>query len=357
MSDSATIDEIVRQARALAPHARADFIRQSCEADERLMSSVLRALEEEERETRSFGTLPDDADLESLNESLEGKRLGPYRFVRKLGSGGMGDVWLAEREEEYEQRVAIKLVRAGVFSAQVHGRLRMERQILASLQHPNIARLLDGGRAEDGTPYLVLEYIDGEPIDAYCDRRRLRLAERIRLVQQVCSTVHYAHQNLVVHRDLKPNNILITQDGTPKLLDFGIAKLLDTRQTARTLAVTHFGYRVMTPTHASPEQIRGEAITTASDIYVLGVLLYELLVGRKPFQFLGSSLSEMERIVCEQDPVPPSEMLAQTLKESPDLAADIAACRSTTPARLIKELQGDLDDIVMMAMQIGRAHV
>src|SRR5690606_26938105 len=158
--------------------------------------------------------------------ALTGQRLGPYRFLRKLGSGGMGDVWLAERaDEEYQQLVAIKLVRAGIFSAQVHSRLRMERQILASLQHPNIARLLDGGRASDGTPYLVLEYIDGEPIDIYCDRRRLRMEERTRLFQQICATVHYAHQHLVVHRDLKPTNILITKNGVPKLLDFGIAKL------------------------------------------------------------------------------------------------------------------------------------
>ena len=165
--------------------------------------------------------------------SLEGQRLGPYRIVRKLGSGGMGDVYLAERaDEEYQQQVAIKLVRSGVFSRQVQGRLRMERQILATLQHPNIARLLDGGRAPDGTPYLVMEYIDGEPIDAYCDRRRLAPEERIALVRTVCAAVQYAHQNLIVHRDLKPNNILITPQGVPKLLDFGIAKLLDTRQSA-----------------------------------------------------------------------------------------------------------------------------
>src|SRR5690606_26482749 len=182
-----------------------------------------------------------------------GPRLGRYRFVRKLGSGGMGDVWLAERaDEEYQQLVAIKLVRAGIFSAQVHSRLRMERQILARLQHPNIARLLDGGRAPDGTPYLVMEYIDGEPIDSYCDRRQLGLEARLALVRTVCAAVHYAHQNLIVHRDLKPNNILITPSGVPKLLDFGIAKLLDTRQSLHTLAVTHMDYRVMTPAHASP---------------------------------------------------------------------------------------------------------
>ncbi len=353
MRDAPSVEELVKQAKALSASERVGFIRRMCESDELLMSQALDALEQADRQTRSWETIEDDVDLEAASEAaLAGQRLGPYRFLRKLGSGGMGDVWLAERaDEEYQQRVAIKLVRAGVFSAQVHNRLRMERQILASLQHPNIARLLDGGRASDGTPYLVLEYIDGEPIDVYCDRRCLRLDARIRLFQQICATVHYAHQNLVVHRDLKPNNILITQDGVPKLLDFGIAKLLDARQSAGALAVTHFGYRVMTPTHASPEQIRGEPITTASDIYVLGLLLYELLAGRKPIDLSGSTLSDMERLICEREPLPPSALLAQTARSSEELIADIAVCRSTSTVRLQKELRGDLDNIVMMALR------
>lgn len=353
MNGPNTVEELVKQARALSPLERVSFIRRMCQADEWLMSQALEALENADKQTRSWETVADDVDLENASDtSLAGQRLGPYRFVSKLGSGGMGDVWLAERaDDEYQQRVAIKLVRAGVFSAQIHTRLRMERQILASLQHPNIARLLDGGRASDGTPYLVLEYIDGEPIDVYCDRRRLRLDARIRLLQQVCNTVHYAHQNLVVHRDLKPTNILITRDGVPKLLDFGIAKLLDPRQTPGTVAVTHFGYRVMTPMHASPEQIRGEPITTASDIYVLGLLLYELLAGRRPFDFSGRSLVEMEQAIREREPQTPSALLAHTARSAPELIADIAVCRSTTPVRLEKDLRGDLDNIVMMAMR------
>lgn len=353
MKDVDNLDAIIAKAKELSPHERLEFVSRSCGGDAGLISRIFGALDDAERQTRSVDASVHEVDPDIIPETaLEGRRLGPYRFVRKLGSGGMGDVWLAERaDEEYQQRVAIKLVRPGLFSAQIHGRLRMERQILASLQHPNIARLLDGGRAHDGTPYLVLEYIDGEPIDIYCDRRRLNLNERLQLAQQVCATVHYAHQNLIVHRDLKPNNILVTQDGVPKLLDFGIAKLLDARQSPSTLAVTHFGYRVMTPSHASPEQIRGELITTSSDIYVLGLLLYELLSGRKPFQFEGSSLSDMERIVCEEDPAAPSAGLASLARESPELLADIAACRSTTPARLQKALKGDLDNIVMMAMR------
>ena len=352
MTASSELEDLISRAKALSPQERAEFLNRTFEGDSALISQVDAAIDDAQRQTRSTDASLHDVDPDVIPEAaLEGRRLGPYRFVRKLGSGGMGDVWLAERaDDEYQQRVAIKLVRPGLLSAQVHGRLRMERQILASLQHPYIARLLDGGRAHDGTPYLVLEYIDGEPIDVYCDRRRLSIEERLRLIQQVCAAVHYAHQNLIVHRDLKPNNILITQDGVPKLLDFGIAKLLDARQTPSTLAVTHFGYRVMTPSHASPEQIRGDIITTASDIYVLGLLLYDLLAGRKPYQFEGSSLSDMERIVCENEPPLPSGALAELARESPELLADIAQCRSTTAVRLQKDLEGDLDNIVMMAM-------
>ncbi len=345
---------ILEQARALDAGARLDYVRRACGSDETLLSRVLSALDEREHASGFWDEMAEDnaRPTHVRPGSLEGQQLGRYRILSKLGSGGMGDVYLAERaDDEYQQRVAIKLVRSGVFSPQVQGRLRMERQILASLQHPNIARLLDGGRAPDGAPYLVMEYIDGEPIDVYCNRRRASLAERLRLVRTVCAAVQYAHQNLIVHRDLKPNNILITADGTPKLLDFGIAKLLDTRFTAQTLAVTHFEYRVMTPAHASPEQVRGDAVTTASDIYVLGVLLFELLCGQRPYQLEGANLIELERLICEQQAPTPSQLLTQTLADAPELAADIAACRGVAPQRLIRELQGDLDNIVSMAMR------
>lgn len=348
------IDSIVKQAQQLGPRDRAQFVRSACGEDALLLSRVLNALGERAQDPAFWDEPVDELSFEPAEPApgLEGQRLGPYRIERKLGTGGMGDVYLAERaDEEYQQRVAIKLVRAGVYSAQVQSRLRMERQILARLEHPNIARLLDGGRAPDGTPYLVMEYIDGEPIDVYCDRCRLDLNARIKLVHTVCSAVHYAHQNLIVHRDLKPNNILITADGTPKLLDFGIAKLLDTRPSLHTLAVTHMDYRVMTPAHASPEQVRGDVITTASDIYVLGVLLYELLTGQRPFHLEGNRMTDLERIICEQEPLPPSAMVAKALDESPALAEDIAACRATTPGRLERELKGDIDNIILMAMR------
>src|SRR5688572_22373654 len=362
MDNSKNIHEqvttIVAHARGLSTQDRGEYVRRACGADETLLSHVLLALGDAvgEKAAQEQGFWDDVAAGESntatLVESLEGQRLGAYRIGRKLGSGGMGDVYLAERaDDEYQQRVAIKIVRGGTFSPQIQSRLRMERQILATLQHPNIARLLDGGRTADGTPYLVMEYIDGEPIDIYCNRRRLPLQTRIELIRKVCAAVHYAHQNLIVHRDLKPSNILITPEGVPKLLDFGIAKLLDTRHSAQTLTVTHAEYRVMTPAHASPEQVRGDVITTASDIYVLGVLLYELLCGRRPFQLLGASLLEMERIICEQEAPTPSEMVARTARESPELLTDIVASRSTTQARLQKFLRGEIDSIIGMAMR------
>ena len=326
------------------------FVQEACGADETLISRVLAALDDEA--AADLSPWPEASAPGAEPVSLEGQRIGPYRVVRKLGSGGMGDVYLAERDDhEYQQRVAIKLVRAGLGSPQIQSRLRLERQILARLQHPNIAQLFDGGRTTEGTPYLVMEFIDGEPIDIYCNRRRLSLQARAELVRTVCAAVHYAHQNLIVHRDLKPNNILITADGVPKLLDFGIAKLLDERDAHHTLALTHYEYRVMTPAHASPEQVRGDVITTASDIYVLGVLLYELLTGRRPFQLTGAGMTQIEHTVCEVEPPLPSAMLRQTAQEEPDLLQDIAACRSTTPARLMRDMSGDLENIIMMAMR------
>src|SRR6202167_5255669 len=237
-----------------------------------------------------------------------GDRIGPYRVLRSLGIGGMGEAYLAERADaEFEQRVAIKVVHSGALARGVQSRLRVERQILAQLDHPNIAHLLDGGTLPDGTAYLVMEYVDGLPIDVYCDSNRLGIAARLKLFQTVCAAVHYAHQNLIVHRDLKPSNILVTTAGVPKLLDFGIAKLLDDRQALQhTLAVTHADIRIMTPDHASPEQVRGQAITTSSDVYVLGVLLYKLLAGTSPFVIPSMRLTDIERAICEKDAPLPS---------------------------------------------------
>jgi eukaryotic-like serine/threonine-protein kinase len=281
---------------------------------------------------------------------MMGDRIGPYRVLRTLGSGGMGEVYLAERADaHFEQQVAIKVVHGGALAAGMHSRLKLERQILAQLDHPNIAHLLDGGALPDGSAYIVMEYIDGVAIDVFCDSNHLDVNARLKLFQTVCGAVHYAHQNLIVHRDLKPSNILVTSAAVPKLLDFGIAKLLDDRQAARhTLAVTQADVRVMTPDHASPEQVRGQAITTSSDVYVLGVLLYKLLCGSGPFFISSVRLSEIEKAICERDPPPPSHLVKSD--ESQEAIA-IAAARNTGVNRLRRTLSGDLDNIVLMAMR------
>jgi tetratricopeptide (TPR) repeat protein len=243
-------------------------------------------------------------------ERLEGATIGPYRIVRQLGHGGMGTVFLATRDtEEFQQRVAIKLVRGGEALVQ---RFRKERQILAALEHPNIARLIDGGTTADGLPYLVMEYVEGTPIDEYC--RKCTLPEKLRLFLELCNAVQYAHQSLIIHRDIKPANVLVTADGTPKLLDFGIARLAQ-RDTNPDAA----GTRIMTPEYASPEQLLGRVVTTATDVYSLGLLLFELLTGQKPFEAATR--------------MPDSEAPAPSV---------VAKSRA---------LRGDLDDIVLAALE------
>src|SRR5687767_10297182 len=267
---------ILREARRYSGEEQLLFLERACGSDRALYDSIVAELSSSDYSRQDWGDAPSESP-ETHNADITGERIGAYRIVRSLGQGGMGEVFLAERaDDQFRQQVAIKLVRRGLLSRHAQGRLRLERQILATLDHPNIARLLDGGTTADGTPYIVMEYIDGEPLDTYCDRRNLSIEQRLRIFITVCSAVHRAHQGLVVHRDLKPSNILVTADGAPKLLDFGIAKMLDDRELMHTLAVTQEDVRVMTPDHASPEQISGELISTASDIYVLGVLLYEL---------------------------------------------------------------------------------
>ncbi|MGD0503922.1 MAG: serine/threonine-protein kinase [Steroidobacteraceae bacterium] len=281
---------------------------------------------------------------------MKGERIGPYRVLSTLGVGGMGEVFLAERADaEFEQKVAIKVVHGGAFSRAIQSRLKIERQILAQLDHPNIAHLLDGGTLPDGTAYLVMDYIDGVPIDSFCDTHQLDIPARLELFVKVCAAVHYAHQNLIVHRDLKPSNILVTPAGVPKLLDFGIAKLLDERQLGQhTLAVTRADLRIMTPDHASPEQVRGQPITTASDVYVLGVLLYRLLAGVGPFVIGSVRLVDIERAICETAPPLPS----QAVPDGDSMQAHtISEARATHVRKLRRTLEGDLDNIIGMAMR------
>ena len=231
-----------------------------------------------------------------------GRRIGAYNVIEEIGQGGLGEVYRAARADgQFERQVAIKMVRGGYDSAAVLDRFRHERQILASLDHPNIARLLDGGTTEEGIPYLVMELIEGTRIDEYCDSHALGVDERLDLFLQVCSAVQYAHQRLVIHRDIKPGNILVTKEGIPKLLDFGIAKILDPTAGAEATVAGP-----MTPEYASPEQIRGEPITTATDVYSLGVVLYQLLVGRSPYPASTRTPHEFARLICEFEPERPS---------------------------------------------------
>jgi serine/threonine protein kinase/tetratricopeptide (TPR) repeat protein len=352
-----SIAAIVDEAQQLPEEDQLQFLRQACASDSQLYESAVAELHSRPHSRRDwFDSASSEAEADNVFEArrtLAGERIGAYRLVRSLGEGGMGEVFLAERADaQFQQQVAIKLVRRGLLSRQSQQRLRLERQILATLDHPNIARLFDGGATDDGTPYIVMEYIDGEPIDIYCDRRNLSIEARLKLFQAVCSAVHRAHQNLIVHRDLKPSNILVTADGTPKLLDFGIAKWLDDNgHMMHTMAVTEADIRVMTPGHASPEQVRGDLITTASDIYVLGVLLHELLCGFKPFIVRGIRMAELERTICETDAPSPSEAIGIARDSSHSSIDQVAAQRGTTPARLQRQLKGDLDNIVAMAMR------
>ncbi|HET6899795.1 MAG TPA: serine/threonine-protein kinase, partial [Vicinamibacteria bacterium] len=284
---------------------------------------------------------PDDPDPTSPTEVDDGsaaqasahlpERIGHYRVLRELGRGGMGTVYLAERDEPgMRKTVAVKVVSRGMDSAFVLRRFRTERQILAGLEHPGIARLYDGGTTDEGLPYFVMEYVDGEDLVAYCDRHHLPVRTRLQLFLRVCEAVQYAHQGLVVHRDLKPSNILVTAAGEPKLLDFGIAKLLGPQAGEDGDEQTASVVRLLTPDFASPEQVRGDRVTTASDVYALGVVLYEVLSGRRPYRLKGGTAAQLERAILERDVEAPSTALARDLR---------------------RQLRGDLDNVVLKALR------
>jgi serine/threonine-protein kinase len=296
----------------------------------------------------AFGAeLPDDA----RGTIAAGSRLGAYLVLDEIGRGGMGAVYLAERaDEQFRKRVAIKLVKRGMDTDEVLGRFRHERQILAALEHPNIARLYDGGVTDDGRPYLVMEYVEGQPITTYCDERRLGVDERLALFATVCQAVQYAHQNLVVHRDIKPSNILVADPGEVRLLDFGIAKLLSD-DAAGAAPHTRPEARVLTPDYAAPEQLLGRPVTTASDVYSLGVVLYELLTGRRPYAVAGKGMLETERVVLEGEVERPSvAVVRRDERDGHALPAVVATARGATPDRLRRRLRGDLDTITLKAL-------
>ena len=346
--------ELFDRAMDLPEDERDAFLDSACD-DPTLRREVERWIEHDLGGTGLLDRPPPFVDAPTpMGQKLgPGARLGPYRLDRMLGRGGMGTVYLAGRDdEEFERRVAIKFVTEGGPAARNPWRFYRERQILANLEHPSIARLYDGGRTEDGQPYLVLEYVDGEPIDAYCDRRCASLVGRIRLLIEVCGAVDYAHRNLVVHRDLKPSNILVDTTGRPKLLDFGIAKLLGAEASLDELRTTAENQSPLTLSHASPEQVLGETITTASDVYCLGVVLYELLTGLHPFGDSSDSTPYglMQRIT-ESEPARPSQAVATLATNGDDSAAAQGEARSTTPRGLARMLEGDLDTILLKALR------
>jgi serine/threonine-protein kinase len=355
-------EELFLRVIALPEAERASAVDEACRGDSALAREVHSMLEHARRmggflEEPALGA---DFGLPSQQawtaEDLTGQLVGRFRLERCIGSGGMGTVYLASRADaEFSQRVAIKLVKRGMDSDEILRRFRAERQTLAGLHHPNIALLLDGGVTDSGQPYLVMEYVEGEPIDRYCDRHRLPIEERLALFLTICDAVRHAHQNLVIHRDLKPANILVSRDGIPKLVDFGIAKLIAPGERPH---ATMPQERRLTPEYASPEQVTGRPVTTSSDIYSLGVVLYELLCGRQPYHFPTRTPAEIERVVAEGTAPLPSQVVTRVERiERRDDAGEpltpdgVGHARSVRPDALARRLRGDLDTIVLMALR------
>jgi tetratricopeptide (TPR) repeat protein len=325
------VEEIFHAAAAIDPVKREEFLLQACGGDTGLLNDVRSLLDCESQAEGFFEQAIGEVAASISDQPNEDRRIGPYRIIRRLGQGGMGAVYLAIRDDDhYSKQVALKLVRQGMDTPWLLERFRYERQILATLEHPHIARMLDGGATNEGLPYIVMEYVEGQPISTYVLTNALDVSARLRLFRDVCRAVEYAHRKLVIHRDLKPANILVATDGTPRLLDFGTAKLLNPEfEDAQR---TQTGAQMLTPDYASPEQLRGEPVTTASDVYSLGIILYELLTGRRPFDTGGRASIALEHAITGTEILPPS----------------VSAAREP---KLRKTLAGDLDNIVMMAIR------
>jgi WD40 repeat protein/serine/threonine protein kinase len=343
------IDALLDEALEMPAEARAAWLREACGGDDALrdeVSSLLAASEEADDfiETAAAPSVAGWLD-ENAPDPLIGAQIGAYRLLRQLGQGGMGTVYLASRTGDYEKEVALKLTSTLLPRGANASYFRRERQILAQLDHPHIARLLDGGATTQGVPYFVMEYVDGAPLNEYCASRQLSVKERLTLFLKVCEAVSYAHQNLIVHRDLKPNNILVAQDGAVKLLDFGIAKLLRPEWDEGDNRQASLSANILTPDYASPEQLRGEPVTTATDVYSLGVVLYELLTGARPFRAKNKSLPEIINAICEQEPVLPSKVNSR--QQTTDSQAVSPNPQPPIPST---QLRGDLDSIVMKAL-------
>jgi predicted Ser/Thr protein kinase len=353
------VEDLFHRAADLAPTERAAFLSTACGGDQGLREEVesLLAADIDPEAVLEAAVAEAAGQLRAETEDgavLIGQRIGPYLIVNLVGKGGMGTVYRAVREGEFRMEVALKLLKRGTDTDASLRQFRKERQILAALQHPNIARLLDGGATEDGLPYFAMEYVDGSPLLEYA--RPLSIRQRLELFRSVCAAVQYAHQNLIVHRDLKPGNILVTADGTPKLLDFGIAKLVDPESMGHDRTLTAAGGRRMTPDYASPEQVRGEPVTTATDVYSLGVILYELLTGERPYHLDTRSPEAIERAICSEEPRKPStwnrqldpdldNIVLMTLRKEPQrryvsveqLSDDVQRCLEGRPVRARKD--------------------
>jgi len=351
------IEVAFTQALALDESDREKYLTELRERDPNIYDAVMRLLAADAK---------DDAALRApIAESVSrlgiisddrwiGKTIGAFLITERIAAGGMGVVFLAERsDKQYEQQVAIKIMSAQLLAPDAAARFRAERQILANLDHPYIANLIDGGTTEEGLPYLVLEYIDGRPIDRYCDERQLDVRGRLELFGKVCEAVDYAHRKLVVHRDLKPSNILVDDRGNPRLLDFGIAKLISADTFNYTVVMTRAGFAAMTPEYASPEQVRGESISVAMDVYSLGVLLYKILCGRMPYEGIRNLPGNIERAILEMEPSRPSTALTAPTDPSTSgvSVVEISLSRGTTIAKLKSALSGDLDNIVLAALR------
>lgn len=375
------VNQILQSVLEIAPDARKEYLdRAGLDRSVRREVEALLAFEEAAADSMHLSAVEFSRDFFDEDDSnlLIGQQIGPYEVVAELGYGGMGAVYLAERADgKFSQRVALKLLKREMNTVELRRRFQQEREILASLEHPNIARLLDAGMTDDRIPYLAMEYVEGVPIDNYCNRHDLDLNRRLDLFRRVCSAVDFAHRNLIVHRDLKPSNILVTEEGIPKLLDFGISKILTGAETGNAVSATITRMGVMTTGYASPEQLQRKSVTTATDIYSLGVILYELLTGRRPFREKEENAEEMRRAILESDPLLPSHAVEKDVHVSANLArpdtnlinlprqgAQTVPIENsptgpgrphvTAPQKVIvrsQDLRGDLDNIVLKALK------
>jgi len=352
------VKQVLDAAMETAPDDRVAFLDRTCGGDRALRAEVESLLVSFAKAGTFIEPVTAPARLDEPENLSQGASLGPYRIVQLIAEGGMGAVYQAVRVDDlYRKVVAVKIVRHCIYGEYALKRFATERQILAHFDHPSIAKLLDAGTTPDGRPYFVMDFLAGRQIDTWCDQHRLPVRDRLELFLKVCAGVAYAHHNLVVHRDLKPGNILVTEDGEPKLLDFGIAKILEEDPLTGAPANTITVLRAMTPEYASPEQVQGEPVNTATDLYSLGGLLYELLTGHRPYQLKGLLPHEAAEVICQHDPPRPSTVVRRTQPADPKTGAEavtpesVSATRDGRPSRLSRALAGDLDRIVLKALE------